>query len=70
MSASGSEQRWISSFDVEIQFPSVSSAGRFVHIVHSFSRISGSTLFSDESCNAHVSGPHLQMSMLTLNITL
>ena len=26
-------QRWISSFDVEIQFPSVSSAGRIAHIV-------------------------------------
>ena len=26
-------QRWISLFDVEIQFPSVSLAGRIVHIV-------------------------------------
>ena len=27
------EQRWISSFDVEIQFPLASLAGRIVHIV-------------------------------------
>ena len=33
---SGLTQRWISSFDVEIQFPSVSSAERIVHVVRSF----------------------------------
>ena len=48
-STSALTELWISSFDVEIQFPLVSSAGRIVHIVRSFSRVSGTTSFSGES---------------------
>ena len=36
---SAADQRWISSFDVEIQLPSVSLAGRIIHIICSFVRL-------------------------------
>ena len=62
--AMGGNQWRISSFDVEIQEES------FKSFVRSISRVSGTTSFSGESCNAQFSAPHSQMNVLTVNITL
>ena len=44
--------------------------GRIIHVVRLFSRVSGTTSFSGESCHAQFSAPRSHTIVLTVNIML